>query len=160
MVDTQGLARCSLQDLVPGPDIRAVSSEPQLQREEQMQEKSLGSQINRADVLTSSVTVGQTHDGGPQLQLLAGTGWESESSASASESGKQQPSDQFQPEKLINGASRSALARFHRPSRRWGRDRTSNREQALTFPVLILGGSSRSSASRGSALCSMCSTCT
>lgn len=87
MVHTQGLtlARCSVPDLVPGPRVPAASSgAADTEREEETEEKSLASQINRADVLTSSITCLADSDGGVQLQLLAGAGWESETSPSKS----------------------------------------------------------------------------
>lgn len=69
------LARCSVVDLETKPDIRAVSSgtassEGRGEREER--KKALAPQINRADVLTSSITVSQTHDNQNWLQRKVG----------------------------------------------------------------------------------------
>lgn len=63
---------------MPGLTFEPRPREPQLQRQEATEEKSLALQIGRADVLASSVTVGQTRDGGGQLQLLAAAGWQAQ----------------------------------------------------------------------------------
>lgn len=60
------LARCGVLDLEPKPDIRAASSG--IASSEGRKKKELAPQINRTDVLTSSITDSQTHNDQNWLQ--------------------------------------------------------------------------------------------